>query len=153
MSEYITREGLEKLKNELLELKNVKLKEVAVRIKEAKDLGDLSENAEYHEAKNEQAFLYGKVVSIEKKIKNSDIIEKDGCKGKDKVEAGCTVVVENDGEKMTFEMVGSAESDPARGKISINSPLGSALAGHKKGDVVTVATPAGEAKYKILNIS
>lgn len=151
MSDYITREGYDRIKKELDELKNVKLKEVAVRIKEAKDLGDLSENAEYHEAKNEQSFLYGKALSMEKKIKNANIIDKG--QSKSSVAAGCSVEVETGGDKMTFEMVGSAESDPTNGKISIDSPLGNALFGHTKGERVSVFTPAGEAKYKILNIS
>lgn len=151
MSNILTAEGLERLKNEVREIKETKLKEVAVRIKEAKDMGDLSENAEYHEAKNEQAFLYGKVLEMEKKIKNAQVIDKKSCK--ESVQAGCNVEVENDGDKMTFEIVGSDESDPANGRISIDSPIGTALAGHKKGDVVVVNTPAGETKYKILNIS
>jgi transcription elongation factor GreA len=151
MSNILTAEGLEKLKSEVREIKETKLKEVAVRIKEAKDMGDLSENAEYHEAKNEQAFLYGKVLEIEKKIKNAQIIDKNSCK--EIVEAGCQVEVENNGEKIIFEIVGSDESDPVNGRISIDSPIGTALVGHKKGDLVEVNTPAGESKYKILNIS
>lgn len=151
MSDYLTSEGYEKIKKELDELKNVKLKEVAVRIKEAKDLGDLSENAEYHEAKNEQSFLYGKAVALEKRLANAHIIDK--CQSKESVAAGCSVEVENSGDKMIFEIVGSAESDPANGKISVDSPIGSALFGHVKGELVSVFTPAGEAKYKILKIS
>jgi transcription elongation factor GreA len=151
MSDILTAEGLERLINEVREIKETKLKEVAVRIKEAKDMGDLSENAEYHEAKNEQAFLYGKVLSMEKKIKNAQVIDKGT--GKESIEPGCHVDVENDGDKMTFEIVGSDESDPANGRISIDSPIGTALAGHKKGDLVVVNTPSGESKYKIINIS
>ncbi len=149
-SNFITAEGLEKLKNSLADI-NQKLKEVAVRIKEAKDLGDLSENAEYHEAKNEQAFLYGKKLSLEEKIRNARVIE--GKKLSELVDAGCTVTVENDGEKMQFQIVGSTESDPGSGKISVDSPIGRALFGHKKGESVTVKTPAGETTYKILSIS
>ena len=150
MSNIITSEGLERLKKELQEIKEIKLKEVAVRIKDAKDLGDLSENAEYHEAKNEQAFLYGKALEIEGKIKNAKIIEK--CGTSDSVEAGCSVVVANDGDEMKFEIVGSDESDPANGRISIDSPIGTALSGRKKGEEVSVSTPGGETKYKILSI-
>ena len=150
MSNIYTKEGLEKLKEELKELKEVKLKDVAVRIKEAKDLGDLSENAEYHEAKNEQAFLYGKAVEIEKKIKDATIIEKSS--GGNFVSAGCTVTVENEGDKIEYQIVGSSESDPINGKISIDSPLGTALSGHAKGDAVTVLSPGGESVYKILEI-
>ncbi len=151
MSNILTREGLEKLKKELDEIKNIKLKEVAIRIKEAKDLGDLSENAEYHEAKNEQSFLYGRSMDLEQKIKNAKIIEKHELNGE--VEAGSVVEVENDGEKMKLEIVGSDESDPVNGRISIDSPIGSALFGYKVGDTVSVSTPGGETKYKILNIA
>lgn len=151
MSNILTQEGLDKIKAELKEIKDIKLKEVAKRIKEAKDLGDLSENAEYHEAKNEQAFLYGKTLELEEIIRNAKIIEK--CNKCDMVEAGAIIEVENEGDNMTFEIVGSAESDPLKGKISIDSPLGSALSGHKKGDKVKVKTPAGETEYKILKVS
>lgn len=151
MSNIITAEGLEKLKTELKEIKEIKLKDIAVKIKEAKDLGDLSENAEYHEAKNKQAFLHGRAVSLEEKIKLAQVIDKN--RSKDIVDAGCKVTVENDGENLDFEIVGSDESDPANGLISIDSPIGSALFGHKTGETVTVLTPMGEDKYKILNIS
>lgn len=149
MSNVLTKEGLLRLQNELKEIKEKKLKEVAIRIKEAKDLGDLSENAEYHEAKNEQAFLYGKALELENKIKNAQVIEKGACA--EVVSAGCTVEVENEGEKMTFEIVGSDESDPLNGRISIDSPIGTALAGHKKGEEVLVVTPSGQTKYRILS--
>lgn len=150
MSNILTKEGLEKLKKELDEIKNVKLKEVAIKIKEAKDLGDLSENAEYHEAKNEQSFLYGRAMELEQKIKNAKIIEKHVSTT---VEAGTVVEVENEGEKMKFEIVGSDESDPLAGRISIDSPIGSALTGHKVGDKVMVSVPSGETEYQILQIS
>lgn len=151
MSNILTKEGLEKLKKELLEIKNIKLKEVAIRIKEAKDLGDLSENAEYHEAKNEQSFLYGRSMDLEQKIKNAKIIEKH--KLNSDVEAGSVVEVENDGEKMKLEIVGSDESDPLNGRISIDSPIGSALFGHKVGDKISVSSPGGQTEYRILNIA
>lgn len=150
MSNIHTKEGLEKLKAELKEIKEIKLKDVAVRIKEAMDLGDLSENAEYHEAKNEQAFLYGRALDLEKTIKDAKIIEK--CHSANSVSAGCTVLVENEGEKLEYKIVGSSESDPSDGRISIDSPLGVALSGHSKGENVTVLTPGGESVYKILDI-
>lgn len=149
-SNVITKEGLEKLKANLADIKNVKLKEVAIKIKEAKDMGDLSENAEYHEAKNEQAFLYGKELQIEEKIRNAKVIVDNNCF--DVVLAGCTVIVENKGGEMKFQIVGSTESDPATGKISIDSPIGSALSGHKVGQEVSVNIPSGTIKYKILKI-
>ena len=151
MSNILTPEGLAKLKKEYEEIKNVKLKEVAVRIKDAKDLGDLSENAEYHEAKNEQAFMYSRMLDLEHKIKGAQIIEK--CQAPNFVGAGCTVDVESEGEKMSLTLVGSDESDPINGKISIDSPIGSALSGHKKGETVIISTPGGKTEYKILNIS
>lgn len=147
----LTQEGYERLVKELKELKEIKLKEVAVRIKDAKDLGDLSENAEYHEAKNEQAFMYGKVLDIEKKIKNARIINSKNC-SQETIDAGCSVEVENRGEKMTFYLVGSDEVDPANNKISIHSPIGSALVGHKAGEAVSVKTPGGEEIYKIIKV-
>ena len=151
MSNIYTAEGLEKLKAELKEIKEVKMKEVAVRIREAKDMGDLSENAEYHEAKNEQAFLYGRALELEKKIKDAKVI--DNCQSNDAVSVGCTVRVENEGDQYEYKIVGSSESDPSAGRISIDSPLGIALSGHKKGEEVTVNTPSGESKYKIIKIN
>lgn len=150
MSNLITKEGLEKLKNELKEIKDLKLKEVAKRIKEAKDLGDLSENAEYHEAKNEQAFLYGKALELEQKIKNAKIIDK--ATNSEFVTVGSSVTIENQGIQMTYEIVGSDESDPLNGRISIDSPIGSAISGHKAGEVINVTTPNGEVAYKIVKI-
>jgi len=150
MSNYVTSEGLEKLKIALAEAK-VKLKSIGERIKEAKELGDLSENAEYHEAKNEQAFLLGKEMEIEQKIKNAQIISKH--KNNDTVDIGSTVEIEDDGDTMKYEIVGSDEADPLKGRISIDSPIGSALIGHQKGQFVDVKTPAGVAKVKILSVS
>ncbi len=150
MSNILTAQGLERLKKEIKEIKEVKLKDVAQRIKDAKDFGDLSENAEYQEARNEQAYLYGKLLEMEDKVKNAKLISK---KDKaDTVQAGATVMVENGGEKMNFEIVGSDESDPLNGRISIDSPLGTALFGHKKNESVEVSAPGGLRKYKILDI-
>jgi len=150
MSNYVTPEGLVKLKEQLEETK-LRLKSVSVKIKEAREMGDLSENAEYHEAKNEQSFLVGKEQELELKIKNAQIIKKNT--KTDSVVVGCTVEIEEDGEKMKYEIVGSDESDPLSGRISLDSPIGSALIGHKKGDVVEVKTPAGVSKCKIVSIS
>jgi transcription elongation factor GreA len=150
MSNYITAEGLEKLKKQLEDVK-LKLKGVSYKIKDAREMGDLSENAEYHEAKNEQAFLMGKEQEIEKKIKNAQIIE-NGCKS-DVIQVGCTVEIDDDGEKMKYQLVGSDEADPASGRISVDSPIGSALIGHKKGESVQVKTPAGVSTVKILSIN
>ncbi|OGD62797.1 hypothetical protein A2215_02095 [Candidatus Berkelbacteria bacterium RIFOXYA2_FULL_43_10] len=147
---YISAEGLERIKAELREVEQVKLPDIAVKIAEAKDLGDLSENAEYHEAKEQQSFLFGKAQELRYKIKNARVIDKN-C-STEIVSVGCTVDVESGGEKMTFELVGSDEADPIAGKISLESPIGSALVGSKPGEVVSVSTPAGESEYKIVKI-
>jgi len=150
MSNYVTQEGFLKLKDQLLIIKQ-KLKDVSVKIKEAREMGDLSENAEYHEAKNEQSFLTGKEMELEQKIKNAQIIKKE-CKS-DSIIVGCTVEIEDDGEKMKYQIVGSDESDPINGRISVDSPIGSALVGHKKGDVVEVRTPAGTSNCKVISVN
>lgn len=147
---YISAEGLEKIKAELKKIEEVDMKDIAKRIAEAKDLGDLSENAEYHEAKRLQSFMHGKAKNIKYKIKNAKIIEKgQSC---DDVTVGCTVDVDANGEKMSFEIVGSEEADPVNGKISSDSPIGSALLGKKLGESVQVTTPAGDSEYKIAKI-
>jgi len=148
---YISREGLEKLKVELAELEGVKLRENAKRIAEAKDLGDLSENAEYHEAKRVQSFLAGKAKDLKYKIKYAEIIEENY--NKDEVTVGCTVEVADGEEIDTYKIVGSDEADPLTGSISAGSPIGSALLGSKQGDKVVVKTPGGEIEYTIGKIS
>ncbi len=149
MSNYITENGLLKLKEQLAEVK-LKMKATSQKIKEAREMGDLSENAEYHEAKNEQSYLMSKEAEIEQKIKNAQIIAKE-CKT-DTINVGCTVEIDDDGEKMSYQIVGSDEADPINGRISVDSPIGSALVGHKKGDTVEVKTPAGKSNCKILQI-
>ena len=146
---YITAAGLKKLKNELYELENVKLKNIAQKIAEAKDLGDLAENAEYHEAKQEQAFLNGRTQELRYKIKYAKIIENNKS---DVVVVGASVKVRCNQNDLELRLVGSDESDPANGMISIDSPIGRALLKHKIGDEVMVNTPKGELKYKILEI-
>jgi len=150
MSNYITKDGLQKLRDQLATIK-LKLKEVSYKIKEAREMGDLSENAEYHEAKNEQSFLMGKEAELEGKIKNAQIIEKKAAT--DVVMAGSTVVIDDDGEKLEYTIVGSDESDPLSGKISIDSPIGASLIGHKKGEKIEVRTPAGVSVCKIISVS
>ena len=147
---YLSAEGLEKLKAELEKIEDTEMKEIAKRIAEAKDLGDLSENAEYHEAKRLQSFMHGRASDLKYKIKNAMIIEKgQSC---DTVTVGCTVEVVAAGEKMSFEIVGSEEADPMNGKISSDSPIGSSLLGKKLGESVKVATPSGESEYQIQSI-
>lgn len=150
----ITSEGLEELKNELEELKTVKRKQVSERIKTALAFGDISENSEYDEAKNEQAQVEIRISKLENMIKNAKIIEKNG--QRDVVNVGCKVKVKDIefDEIMVYTIVGSAEADPFKEKISNVSPLGRALIGKKKGDSIEVISPAGVTiKYEILSIN
>lgn len=152
----VTKEGFEKLKEELNFLKEVKRKEVAERLKEAISYGDLSENAEYEEAKNEQAFVEGRILEIEEKIKYAKIIE-DHAKNAAVVQLGSSVVIQNLSakEKLADEeytIVGSTEADPLNHKISNVSPVGKVLLDKRVGDVVKVAAPAGQIEYKIIKV-
>lgn len=149
---FITQEGLQKLKKELEELKNVKRKEIAERIQEAKELGDLSENAEYVEAKNEQAFVEGRLLEIESILKHATII-KQKSKSSNKVEIGSKIKIEDSGQTREYSIVGSSEADPADGKISNESPLGQAFVGKKVGDIIEIKVPQGSKKFKIIAIA
>lgn len=149
---YISKDGLKKLQEEMTELKTTKKKEVATRIKTAKEFGDLSENSEYDDAKNEQAFMEGRISEIEHILKNAKIIEEVACKNTDQVCVGHTVVVALEGGEAKFRIVGSYEADPELGLISNESPIGEALLGKKKGEEVSVKVPAGEIKYRIKDI-
>jgi transcription elongation factor GreA len=150
----LTSEGLTTLQAELEKLKTVTRNEIAEKIKIARGFGDLSENSEYDEAKNEQAKIEARIVELEAMLKNAQVIDDmDTTDGK--ISIGCTVNlldVEFD-EKMTYTIVGSAESDPTEFKISDESPVGAALIGHMAGDEVTVATEAGHLVFKVLNVS
>lgn len=150
----ITKAGLTKLKDELTEYKDVRRKEVASRLKEAIAYGDLSENSEYEEAKNEQAFVEGRIVELEQMIGNATIITDDK-RGEDTVQIGTTVTVQNlteNDDPETYTIVGSTEADPVNSKISNESPIGSAILGKAKNDTVRVKVPAGVFEYKILKI-
>ena len=150
---FITREGLARLKKELQYLKTEKRKEIAERIKEAKELGDLSENAEYTEAKEEQGFTASKIAEIEHIVKRAQVIEETK-KVTDKVVVGCSIMVKNNGgEESEYTIVGSNEADPANGKISNESPFGRAFLGKKIGEKATVKTPKGELEFEIVKIS
>jgi transcription elongation factor GreA len=146
----LTREGLEKLERELDDLKTIHRKEVNDRIRQAKEFGDLSENAEYEDAKQEQAFIEGRILKLESMIRNARIIE-DSEYAAGEVHLGCTVKVKDlkTNSSHEFSIVGSAEADPANHRISNESPLGRALMTHKKGETVDVVTPRGTVKYKI----
>jgi transcription elongation factor GreA len=153
----VTKDGLRKLKEELDELKTIRRQEVALRLKEAISYGDLSENSEYEEAKNEQAFVEGRILELEAKIKNAKIIsdKPDKTHGKEVV-IGSTVSVMNKtehGEAETYTIVGSTEADPLEHRISNESPIGRSFLGRKKGDTVTVSTPGGIFKYEILKVA
>ena len=146
----LTAEGLEKLKKELEVLINERRKEVIERIQEAVAHGDLSENADYAQAKEEQAFIEGRIQELEETIKNAEIIKTTG--SKNLVSVGSTVKVMVDGKERKYTIVGSNEANPAQGRISNESLVGQKLLGAKTGDKLNVDTPAGKAAYEILEI-
>jgi transcription elongation factor GreA len=149
---HITKTGLEKLEAELKDLSTVKRAEVAEKIKRAREMGSSENNAEYDLAKNEQAFIEGRILTLENTIRNATIIESPAQPGV--VEIGDTILIQNqDGKIDQYGIVGSAEADPLNGKISEESPVGKALLGKKQGDTVQVKTPAGLLKLKILEVS
>lgn len=148
--QYVSKEKLEELKVELNQFKTTRRIEVAERLKRAKELGDLSENSEYFEAREEQAQVEGRILELEEFVKNAEIIEKAPSGGIVKV--GSTVVVKKGDEKMRFVIVGSNEAKPEDGFISNESPLGSAFLDKKAGETVEVTTPKGKAEYKIISI-
>ena len=148
---YLSRDGLEKLRAELDEMITVKRPEVAQRIHDAKEHGDLSENAEYEDAKNEQAFVEGRIQTLEALIKNATLIDEHHTN--DHVQIGSTVKVSGPDGSQSFTIVGSTEAKPAEGRISNESPVGRALLGRKKGESVTVTVPAGDLDYKIVSIT
>lgn len=153
----ITREGLEKLQEELGYLKEVRRKEVAERIREAISYGDLSENSEYEEAKNEQAFLEGRILDLEEKIKHVQIIDEKHKKAATTVQIGSRVYIRSLTSKTKkeeeFVIVGSTEADPLNHKISNESPIGRALLEKRVGETVRATVPAGIVQYKILKIT
>jgi transcription elongation factor GreA len=151
--QIISQEGYNKLKEEYDFLVNVKRREIADRIEKAKELGDLSENAEYHEAKDAQAFNEGRAEELATLLKNLTVVEADG-NGHGKVTMGSKIEAKNlkTGEQKTFTIVSFNEAAPAEGKISNESPLGLALLNRKKDEEVTVKTPKGEMKYKLLKV-
>ena len=149
----LTPEGQAKLEDELRHLETVRRREVGERIKEAKEFGDISENSEYDDAKNEQAWVESRIIEITQILARATII--DAPKKSDKVTLGSKVELESAaGVKHVYQVVGSAEADPAADKISNESPVGSAIIGHKKGDSVSVTTPSGKViAYTIVTIT
>jgi transcription elongation factor GreA len=148
---YLSKEGLEQIRQELDQLVNVRRSEIAARIHEAKEHGDITENAEYEDAKNEQAFVEGRIQALSALVKNAVVITENH--SATHVQIGSTVTIQSKDGKESFTIVGSAEAAPADGRISNESPVGRALLGRKKGDEVTVSVPAGDSKYKILSIN
>lgn len=150
----LTAEGLESLKNEFETLKNVTRQEIADKLELARSYGDLSENSEYDEAKNEQAKVEARITEIEAMLKNVKVIdEADIVVGSVGIGSRVTVLDVEFDETETYSIVGSAEADPMNGKISDESPVGRALIGHSVDEIVIAETPSGELKYKILEIS
>ena len=150
----LTPDGLVKLKSELEELQGPKRREVAERIKEAREFGDIMENAEYDDAKNEQALLEQRIAQLEERVRRATVVDEKHV-NTDVVSVGVRVHVKDQksGDSKKFQIVGSAEADPTEDKLSNESPIGSALMGHKRGDVVTVDVPRGpKRKLKITKI-
>ena len=148
---FLTPEGYQKLEEELDLLKNVRRPEVAAAIHEAKMDGDVSENAGYEEAKRQQAFLEGRIITVETMLKNAVLIEANG--PSDTVVLGSRVTVVEDGfDPETYTIVGSAEANPGDGRISNESPLGKALIGQKEGDTVAFEAPGGQVQMKLISI-
>lgn len=149
----LTTEGLKRYEDELHELKVVRRKDVAQKIKEAREQGDLSENAEYDAAKDEQRDIEARIEELEKILKNVEVVGDEDIPS-DHINIGCTVVIQDieDGEEEIYSIVGSTEANSLKGKISNESPVGKALIGAVIGDVVSVSTPAGEFKYMVKDI-
>lgn len=152
MKEYLTKENKEALEAEHKYLTGTKRKEIISAIEYAKSLGDLSENAEYHIAREEQGKLEERIAVIENVLKNAEVVDRSS---NGTISIGSTVVIQKEGEAntRTFIIVGSEETDMLSGKISYKSPIGAALNGKKKGDTVTVSTPRGDMEYEIISVS
>ncbi len=150
---YLTPQGLAKLQAELQTLLTVRRPEVAAKIQRAKELGGTDNNAEYEEAKNEQAFIEGRIMELDTIIPRATMIQSQ-CQKPDQVRFGCTVKVRHhDGSQESYMIVGREEADPTNGRISNESPVGRALMGKKKGETVEVPVPAGKIKLKILEVA
>ncbi|MBO9344920.1 MAG: transcription elongation factor GreA [Chloroflexi bacterium] len=151
--QYLTPEGLKKLEEELEYLKTVRRAEVAERLHNAMAEGEVEENPEYEDAKNEQAFVEGRILELEAILANAVVIENKGPANEVRLGSRVTIVDMETGDKEQYLIVGSAEADPQNGRISHESPVGRALLGHKVNDVVTVQAPQGVMKFKITHIS
>ncbi|OGF21330.1 transcription elongation factor GreA [Candidatus Falkowbacteria bacterium RIFOXYB2_FULL_38_15] len=149
---YVSEEGLEKFKKELDGLVNFRRKEITERIEEAIKMGDLSENAEYDAAKNEQAFVEGRIAELQDLIRRAEIINQGKSRNNDHITVGSLIKVKNNGDTLEYTIVGVAEADPVNGKISNESPLGKAFLGKRVGDKIDVTVPKGILTYTILEI-
>ncbi len=150
---YMTAEGLEKLKSELEYLKTVRREEVSQKLQVAIAQGDLKENADYHAAKEEQGFVEGRIRTLEDSLRRAKVIENNGPSDVVRVGSKVTVMEEGTDELETYSIVGPHEANPASGRISNESPIGSALLGAKRGQIVSVQIPAGEIRYRISEIA
>ena len=150
----LTKDGLDKLEKELFFLKSVKRKEIAARIKDAISYGDITDNSEYEDAKNEQAFIEGRIITLEKMLRRARILEKSE-NGSAFVTLGSTVVLKDLelDQDYTYTIVGTAEADPSENRISNESPVGRAILGLSKGDEVEVKVPAGTLKFRVIEIA
>jgi transcription elongation factor GreA len=148
----LTKEGLQALEEELEQLVNVRRADVAERIRQARDFGDIAENAEYTEAKNEQSLLEGRIQTLEAMVRNAVMIEEEN-RERGVAAAGAEVKVSSEEGEETYSIVGAAEADPLNGRISNESPLGRALLGHKAGDEVEWTSPIGTSRVKILSVT
>lgn len=146
----LTAQGRAKLEAELKKLKNEDLKDIAEQIKAARELGDLAENADYHQLRERQAFVAGRIAEIEYKLSHAQMAEKNG--NNDVIAVGSRVILKSADGDEEYEIVGATEADPLSGKISVSSPIARAIIGHKVGDKVSVETPAGEMKFEIKSI-
>jgi len=150
MPTYISKEGLQELRDEFEKRKTLVRREIAEQISSAKELGDLSENFEYHDAKERQGLNEARIVQLESMINDAVIVEK--TEGGSDIDLGTTFVAESGGEEKTFQVVGSTEADPMAGKISNESPIGQAFIGHKVGEKVEITVPSGAIVYTIKEI-
>ncbi len=151
---YLTAEGAEKLRQELKYLETTKREEIAQRLRSAIQMGDLSENADYHKAKEDQGFLEGRIQELKFTLQNAEIIDQSNNGKRDVVDIGATVTIqEGDYEPETYQLVGAKEANPRQGKISNESPLGQALLGRRVNDEVKVKAPGGEMNVRIISIA
>tara|TARA_B100000900_G_scaffold402963_1_gene409419 strand:+ start:551 stop:1021 length:471 start_codon:yes stop_codon:yes gene_type:complete len=148
----MTVDGERLLREELSELKSVKRPKISEAIKEAREKGDLKENAEYHAAREQQSFLEGRIKDIEGKLSNAQVIDITRMPKSEKVIFGTTVIVAENDKEITYKIVGEDEADLKKGKISVTSPISRSLVGKSEGDLVTIKTPSGEINYEIIEV-